>query len=314
MAQGIRQSTNRTYTSGQKCYLQFCSLYSLPPLPASEKVILCFVTFLKSKLLSINSIHVYLAAVRSLHVMNGFDPPATNTPRVKLALKAILESNPPPAQAIPITYKLLVQLCDKLLFNYDDILWKAVFTVAFFGGLRSNEYAIADNVPCQEQKAPLSLAQVNFGTDPKGLPFMALQLNTTKTTPHGTVIPIGCSTTAVCAVCFTKHYLSLRHATRRCHSAQPLFLFANGRALSKSILNSKLKELVSALGLNPSGFSSHSLRAGVTSSAACASATPFQAWELKSLGHWKSDSYQRYIRNVDAHRLYFAQRIAHLPN
>ncbi len=59
--------------------------------------------------------------------------------------------------------------------------------------------------------------------------------------------------------------------------------------------------------VNPVLISAHSLRAGAISTAASIKSRPFQTWEMKSLGHWHSDTYQRYIRNIDLHKIKFAK-------
>jgi hypothetical protein len=54
------------------------------------------------------------------------------------------------------------------------------------------------------------------------------------------------------------------------------------------------------------------MRAGSISTAAGVETTPFQAWELKSLGNWRSDAYQKYIRNVDLHKINYAKRLTQI--
>ena len=307
--QGYRFNTRRTYSSAQKSFIDFCSKFGLSPLPASEQLILLYIAHLHSCKLVASSICVYLSGIRSLHVLQGFPPPPTSSPRIKLVLKAISEMNPPPAQRYPITYQMLCVLCNLLSSDYSGLLYKAVFCVAFFGALRSDEYVVGDTLVDQQQSPPLSLAQIEFGIEPCGLKFVCLNLARTKTTPHGIMVPIGCSSTQVCAVCLLKQYLRARYSMMCTQLSHPLFALEDGSPLTKSRLNKVLKSLVGQMGLDPSLFSSHSFRAGATSTAASVQSRPFQAWELKALGNWRSDTYVRYIRNVKAHKLQFAQRL-----
>ncbi len=50
------------------------------------------------------SIHVYLSAIRAMHITQGLDcPPPTNNPHITLAMKGLRSSGPPPKQKITLT-------------------------------------------------------------------------------------------------------------------------------------------------------------------------------------------------------------------
>ena len=72
---GLADSTHRTYgAAAQRQFLSFCDNYGLTPLPASEDALILFVTSLAARIKP-QSINVYPAGVRSLHVSNGYDNP-----------------------------------------------------------------------------------------------------------------------------------------------------------------------------------------------------------------------------------------------
>ena len=64
---GLAESTHRTYSAAQRQFLSFCDTYGLTPLPASEDTLILFVTSLAARIRP-QSINVYLAGIRSLHV------------------------------------------------------------------------------------------------------------------------------------------------------------------------------------------------------------------------------------------------------
>ena len=68
---GLADSTHRTYTAAQRQFLSFCDTYGLSPLPASEDTLILFVMHLAARIKP-QSISVYLAGIRSLHVANGY--------------------------------------------------------------------------------------------------------------------------------------------------------------------------------------------------------------------------------------------------
>ena len=85
---GLADSTHRTYTAAQRQFLSFCDTYGLSPLPASEDTLILFVTHLAARIKP-QSISVYLAGIRSLHVANGYSNPLLPGLRLKQTLRGI---------------------------------------------------------------------------------------------------------------------------------------------------------------------------------------------------------------------------------
>ena len=301
---GIRATTQKTYNSAQKSYLEFCNLYHLIPLPATEQIILWYIAYLNLKKLSPSTVHVYLSALRSLHVMSDLAPPDIFTPKVKLSLKSIAEASPPPVQKHPITYSLLSNMFKLVPMCLDGQMYRAALALGFFAALRSHEYLVSE---LDSNSTALLLSHVSFAVN-DGLKCMTLQIPKSKTTPHGFTVTVGCSLTEVCAVCCLKEYLKSRYLFTPCKLSQNMFVNSQGTALTKLVFNEYIKKLVARLGLFPSLYSAHSLRAGATTTAATLS-QPFQDWELQVLGNWRSDTYKRYVRNFDTHTVKFSQRL-----
>lgn len=318
LTMGIRENTSRTYSSAQRDFLKFCHEFHLLPLPASEQTLLLYIAYTQARAesrgnarigsIKASSLHVYLAAIRSLHVMQGHPPPPTASPRVQLVLKAIDEAGPGPARKFPITYVMLGRICHLFSDSYDDKVWQAALTLGFFGALRGAEFALDVSHSGNPMSPPLLLSQLSFGHD-HGRPFMLVKVSRSKTMPHGFVKPIGCTATPICAVCAMWSYLLNRKTRESIFPHSYVFQFGNGVVLSKAMLNSKIKSLVSALHLDPSKFSSHSLRAGAATTAGLVG---FADWEIKSLGGWASSTYTSYIRQADSHQLVFARRLAQI--
>lgn len=309
-----RPNTNRTYSSAQRQYIKFCDMYDLNPFPASEQNILWFLAFLdsvkkfKSHGLRASSMQVYLSAIRSLHIKLGLDAPPINTPRVKLALKYVLENSPPPNKKHPITYQLLQAILSMMVQSYDNLLYKAALTLAFYGGLRGAEYSVVleyGNTGNRLNHIP-RMADVIFGGH-DGDRYLQYTVQKSKTCVHGFVVTIGCSGTHICSVCSMHEYLAAR-TSRNCLSGEDyLFQFSDNSVLSKFSLNLAIKFLVSKLGLDPGDYSSHSIRSGV---ATTASSCLFQDYEISLLGNWRSSVYKNYIRNVSSLQKGFAKRLA----
>ena len=89
---GLAWTTNHTYGSGEKCFIQFCFSNRLVSqegdiFPASEGTLIYFASYLARTVKhSTIKLLVYLAAVRNLHISCGHGDPLSG----KLLLKKIL--------------------------------------------------------------------------------------------------------------------------------------------------------------------------------------------------------------------------------
>ena len=113
MAQGLAPSTRKAYASGQRKFIEFCrQAGKLPsngsPCPADEWTLCLFVSFLADSIQH-SSIKVYLSAVHSLHIEQGFPDPLLNSLRLKRVLRVFKRTQgSPAARHLPITDSLLL--------------------------------------------------------------------------------------------------------------------------------------------------------------------------------------------------------------
>ena len=301
---GLRSNTKKAYSSAQRCYQAFCIQYSLPLLPATEEQLLRFIVHCKNNTLAPSTIQVYLAAVVSLHQINGYAPPPSSSYRVKLAIRAINSHSPPPSSRHPITYKILSAMLLRLQKDHQCLLWSSMLTLGFYGALRGVEYSGTVGASGTIQ-APL-VKQIEFHAHRDTWAFV-FTIPKTKTTNHPVSVPIGCSGTPVCAVCLMIQYLSSRHISDSLHPSSFLFTDSSGRPVTKYQYNQVIKLLVKQIGLNPSHYTTHSLRSG---SATAASVAGFTHTEIQQLGHWTSSAYVAYVAQNNQHRYDFASRLA----
>ena len=87
-------NTNRTYTSGEKRFIQFCLMNRLTTptgdiLPASEGTLVYFASFL-ARTVRQSTIKIYLAAVRNLHIVSGYEDPLQGRLLLRKILRGIL--------------------------------------------------------------------------------------------------------------------------------------------------------------------------------------------------------------------------------
>ena len=287
---GLKMNTQRTYTSAQRQYVSFCTEHALKICPASEDQLLTFVAYLNRRKLCHSTISVYLAAVRSLHISEGFPDPLKDCIRLHQALRGIGLVNAAPKQKQPLTYELMLCLYSYVsTSNYDTYMIWAAMNLGYFGLLRASEYCVTQQkFDCNVN---VCLSDIEFDHES----YMTVFIKSSKTDKYnnGQKIVIGCSGAKVCATCTMTSYVKQRHSMFGSEPNGPLFLFSNGSPLTRSLLNQHIKLMVSLLGLDPQLYSGHSLRAGGATDAA---RSGLSDWELKFLGRWSSEAYQRYIR------------------
>ena len=306
---GLADNTHRTYSSAQRQYLTFCHTHHLTAIPASEETLSLFVASLTDRLKP-QSIKVYLAGVRALHISHGHHNPLTHTIKLQQTLRGIEREHSAPAkQKLPITFDLLCRL--RYLIDphsEDDAVYWAAMTTAHFLLLRAGEFTVSSHT--SHKGGPILRVQdVALQTAPTGDEYISFHLRQSKTDQQhrGVVLYVGHAHHAVCAVCALKVILRLHHKRPDYTRSDPLFRLSSGLPLARGDLLSFLSPLLRLVGLDPQHYSGHSFRIGGATSASMAGLNDF---EIQLLDRWTSDCYKRYIRSPLSLFLNVAPQIA----
>ena len=258
-------------------------MYTLSPLPLTEPVILRFLAHLSLSNLAPATMRNYLSALRAWVVSLGFDEPQIWTPRVHLACRAVTRTHSLPRQALPIDFDLLNVIIRLLSSSHDHLLIASALTLQFFACLRSSEFCADSSVSIHPTMADVSFYQSGSSR------VMLYTCHSSKTAPQGFQVHVGCSGNPICAPCIMTHFLSFCPF----EPSLPLFRFTSGRLLSYRVYNTIIKRLVQLAGLDPSLYSTHSVRAGAATQAARSGLQPDS---IKRLGRWRSQAYMVYLR------------------
>ena len=255
---GIAASTKKAYNAGLRKYATFCmdTYHQLQPI--CEDTLLLFVTYLAQQHLSYPTIQVYLSAVRHNQLTTDKSWP-TAAPRLHYVLKGIRRSYATtyqPRERLPITFPIMIGL--QAVFSqtpgkFRDIMIWAACCMAYFGLLRVSEFTassshffdplkdlLLSDVALDSRASP-SLIQVNIKQS-KGDQFR-----------KGTQIYLGKTGHAVCPVQALVQYLSRRGST-----PGPLFLFSNGKWLTRQAFSKALDKALEELQMDSSQFNIHS--------------------------------------------------------
>ncbi len=290
----LAESTKACYRSGVKQFYEFCHGFKVhdfgPILPTNETTLCYFVTYL-AKTLKLDTIKTYLAAVRDLHIRNGFSLDIEHLSQLQYTLRGIKRHQRIHTRVRhPILLTHLEIFFENLQPNrapsVDNAMIWASFCLAFFGFLRISEFT------CDRAFNPetnLALADVTIMPTIEQPTYLCINIKKSKTDQfkRGVSLTIGKSGSHVCAVTSMPLYLRKTKPP-----PGPLFVYANGQPLSRVSFTSELRNNFSLLGFKLEEFASHSFRRGAATTAAAAGMPP---WLIQTMGRWSSECYKRYI-------------------
>ena len=266
-AKSLSTASQKAYAAGAKRYVDFCSLYSLPPFPVSEITLSSFVTYLADQGLKHQTIKCYLSAIRCTQIAEGFaEPNIFSFPRLVAILRGVkrvqAESNPSAHQRLPITPDILTTI-ERLLpkDRAGRMIWAACLT-GFFGFLRTAEFT----VPSSEQyDSAVHLSLADVAVDNHTTPSVVkITIKQSKTDPfrQGVDIFLGHTSSHICPVSALTTYIAERGPF-----PGPLFIFPHGTPLTRNHLVEVVKRCLRSAGLDDSAYNGHSFRIGAATTA-----------------------------------------------
>ena len=294
--QSLAPATRRLYAVGQRHSHTFCNMHQRRPVPATEMQLAEFVTYLADRVkVAPVTIKTYMAAVRSLHVEQGFGNPFAGTTlphRVFTGVKRVHGTGPRLIR-LPITLAVLRRIIYQLqraswLPHTDQLMIGAACSLAFFGFMLCGELLGLQSGDVVIRREPTK--------------HLVASLRASKTDPfrQGCSVSVGSvndSNAPLCAVRLIEAY-QRASAPTMAGANHPFFKYKNGQALSRAHLTSVVQRLLERDGCPyAAAFKGHSFRSGAATTAAEAGVPD---WLIKTMGRWASDAYLTYIKTPQA--------------
>lgn len=291
IATSVADSTWKAYRTGLRAFDNFRNTYSLShnwPVPLDHLV--AFISFLSIKGLSINSVRLYITSISVLHKLRGLDDISSHFIVAKLLDGFRRARSGHVRTRKPITFPLLVQIINRLPIIchsvYEAALFRAAFSLAFFGFLRIGEFTLTTK---SAQHKVLQLADVNINAKLPPVADVHVRFSKTDQLGRGTTLHIiGNQAGQLCPVLALKDYILLRG-----EHPGPLFCHFDKSPLTRYQVQSVMQSALTSLGFTGAHFNTHSFRIGSATSAAANSIPEDQ---LKVMGRWDSSAYKTYIR------------------
>ena len=264
----------------------FCLYFGLTYLPAETEILSLYAQFLGRTFKSTQSIKNYISGIKTMHYMLGYSTEKINDFLLNLSLKGIARLNPYCIrQALPITPSMLIQMYSFMdLTDPVDVVYWCLFLFAFA--------RISNLVPTSKSdmkdKKFLLRKNVSIGAN-----YIIVSMNWSKTIQFGERVLqtplIRIPGSVLCPV------TAMSLCVKRLKPSQKILCFlylTNGKCITYSKFQSKLRELISKLQINPDMYSSHSFRRG-GSTWAFESGVPSDLIQFQ--GDWRSDAYKKYL-------------------
>ena len=279
------------YRSAQRQFIDFCTLDGYVSsngslLPTNEQTLLRFCSPLSGRLHH-SSIKVYLSAIRSLHIDQGFPDSLENCLQLQHLLRGIKRhqgSTFPQRQ--PVTAHLMRFIQRSLdTHNSEHVMLWAACCLGFFGFLRAEEFTVNSTFDPSIHLTVQDL-QIDAEVNPSSL---RVCIKSSKTDPlrQECFIYLGRGQAPLCPISAILAYLHLRGL-----SSGPLFIDIHGRPLTRSRLSSCIQSVLQGAVISGQ-FSGHSFRIGA---ATTAEQCGIPDHLIKTMGRWTSDAYQLYVR------------------
>ena len=283
-------SSRHVYQVGLRHYRHFCKNSGLKAYPVSQDTLKFFINFLAEQM-NFKTLKLYLAAVKLNNIELGYKDNMHKMAQLHLLLRDIkrtLGNKGKRKQCLPVTLPLLRSLKQYLemlsIPNQDKLMPWVAFTTAFFSFLRSSE-SVSPSPVAYDESSTLLVQDITLQGD-----AALISIKASKTDPfrEGVTLYLAAIGRSVCPVRALRNYLP--YCRRR---SQPLFRFKNGHFLTMSTVSRVIKKGLVQAGVAPDSYSSYSFRIGSASTAAKAGLPDSL---IKSLGCWRSDCFQRYVR------------------
>lgn len=246
-----------------------------------------FIGWLSLHGLAYNTAKLYITAVGYHCKIKGYVDPTQHFIISKM-LEGFRRSKYSGDSRLPMSPTLLQRICGKLPAvcsnNYEVKLFRAAYTLAFFGFMRVGELAWSRGM---SYWSVLQLEDINIDRKQNEL---SIQIRQSKTDQHkeGTIIQLSSNTTAICPVVAMLEFIEVRSAING-----PLFCHFDGSVLTRYQFSAILKKTLGLISPHLIKFRSHSFRIGAATTAA---SVGMDIAQIKLAGRWRSDAVKTYIR------------------
>ena len=306
----LKDSRSSAYAEGTKqnmkiqweSFLMFCIYFGFKYLPTSTETLSLYAQFLSRSFKSTQSIKNYLSGIKTMHHLLGYSVDHINSFLINLSIKGMARLKPYCIkQSYAITPELLLQMSSILnLSDSSDIVYWCLFLFAFFLFARKSNLVPSTKKDFVHKKFLLRKDVIEESG------YLKVCMKWSKTIQFGERILetplIVIPDSILCPVSAYKKMCRRVKAKKN----DPLFSLPDKSCITYRKYQSKLKQVISALKLDPKCYTTHGFRRGGTTYS-FRSNVPSELIQLH--GDWKSDAYKKYLEFSFEDKLQVALRM-----
>ena len=256
----LSDASKANYRRVRQSYLHFAQALQITrwtQLPIPSEALCLYLSHRFQKGLKGSSFAGEASAIAYLHKLNSLPDPSENFV-VKKLLAGAHKLNPSADTRVPITLHVLKKMVTTLplagLTFYETILYKAVYSVAYFGLFRLGEL-----IPCTKtnQALVLQCGNVHFDNQQHADAVITLRHSKNLKNAQPVLVRIERQEGIACPVQALWDFLCLRGNT-----AGPLFSSPTGEAVCRSHFSQHMDMVLNRAGFQSGLFKGHSFRIG----------------------------------------------------
>jgi site-specific recombinase XerD len=278
-------ATRRAYKTDFSIFQAWCADRGATALPAEPATVAAFLAWEANRQTRPSTIGRRAAAIRYAHKLAGHEAP-TDDERVRATIRGIRRAvGSAPTKKSPATSDRVMAMAPVSGTGLADLRDRALLLLGFAGAFRRSELVALDIDDIEESNDGLRVTIRRGKTDQEG---------------KGAIIAIVRGA-AACPVAAYKAWIEAANI-----STGPVFRpIAKGERLQEARLTDRsvakiVKSHAARIGLDPAGFSGHSLRSGFLTSAAARGASIFKMMDVSR--HKSMDTLRGYVRDGELFR------------
>jgi len=282
------KSTQKTYDSHRKSYINFCLKMGYPAVPVSQLNLQRYIAYIARRLKP-QSVTKYVNIIRLLHLEAGLPNPLEDNWYIKSLLTGIKRSKGQQVnRKLPITPELLLRIRQCLSpARPEDIIFWALALLGFFSLLRKSHFLPTSRSSFDPEKM---VTRRDFTVRPWGLELNIKASKTIQFKERTFQVPLlALPGHPLCPVTAILRAFAL---TPSADPSGPAFLLPTLLPMVYNHFVKKLRLIMQQLGFPPEGFAGHSFRRG---GASWGFRVLLPSEAIKALGDWNSDAYLTYL-------------------
>ena len=255
--------------------------------------VVLLIAFMSKKSYSHSTVRTYISAISYFHKLHGYQDPTAYFVVSKVLEGYRRDTGGRHDTRQPITLDVLRRILPVLdqvcTSNYEARLFRAAFSLAFFGFMRIGEITVSSKM--SSRSSVLHRSDVSIRTlDGKQILEVVLRKSKNNQCGPPQIITIPATgNPETCGLSLMQNFLQVRSDS----TSGILFCHFDGSPMTRYQFSRVLVKAATFAGFPGDEFKSHSFRIGAATSAAMAGIPDDQ---IKIMGRWKSNAYRYYIR------------------